>query len=181
MLTTTSDEMLVARVRAGDERAFELLHDRYRGRLERFAERLLGSRAAAAEDVVQESLWRAHRALLADDRPIAVRAWLFTIVRNRCFDVIRREPVLAHEVLEAVDGREDDAHARLIRRDRLSAVVSDVLALPERQRAALVGHVMCDKPHTTVARELGTSVSATKTLVSRARTSLARMDAQRLA
>jgi RNA polymerase sigma factor (sigma-70 family) len=182
MATTLTDSALVARLRAGDDHAFDLLHDRYRRPLERFAARQLGPwHAEAAEDVVQDAFWRAHRALLADDRPVELRPWLYTIVRNRCLDVVRREPVLVHEVIDAPAADDQEPHARLVRRERLRAVVCDVLALPDRQRAALVGHVFRDEPHAVIARKLGVSENATKSLVNRARSSLRCAAAQRAA
>ena len=80
MLENLTDTDLVNRIRSGDPRAFETLHDRYRSELTRHAERVLGGRRSLAENVVQESLWRAHRAITTGDREVVLQAWLHRIV-----------------------------------------------------------------------------------------------------
>ena len=58
-----SDQQLIARFRKGDDTAFDAIYDRYRPMLLRYARRVLGGGAEHAEDVVQEGMWRAARAL----------------------------------------------------------------------------------------------------------------------
>src|SRR3954467_11704049 len=77
-----SDEQLVDLVRAGDDRAFAAIHDRYEARLAAYARQLLGGAHHDAEEVVQDAFVRALGALRANDREMALRAWLYTIVRN---------------------------------------------------------------------------------------------------
>jgi RNA polymerase sigma factor (sigma-70 family) len=169
-----TDHALVSGVRAGDPRAFEIIHERYRRPLERYAARMLGGHRSVAEDVVQESLWRAHQALVADDRPIALRPWLYRIVRNRSLDKLRSEPSpRSVDDLSAVAGP-DDPHAVAVLHERLNEVIADIASLPERQREALVGHVLDGDPYTTVAAQMDLSVTASKALVRRARHSLLR-------
>src|SRR3954463_1007466 len=85
-----TDAQLVELVRGGDDRAFAAIHDRYEARLVAFARQLLGGAHHDAEEVVQDAFVRALHALRADDREMALKAWLFTIVRNRELDVPRR-------------------------------------------------------------------------------------------
>src|SRR6202051_5240176 len=82
LLRLQSDDRLIAYVRRGNNAAFETLVSRYEVRLLSFCRHLLGSREDA-EDVLQEVLAAAFNALLADDRQINVRPWLFRIARNR--------------------------------------------------------------------------------------------------
>src|SRR3954451_14677050 len=85
-----SDEQLVDLVRSGDDRAFTAIHDRYEARLHGYARQLLGGAHHDAEEVVQDAFVRALRALRADRREMALKAWLYTIVRNRALDALRR-------------------------------------------------------------------------------------------
>ena len=78
----------MARVRAGDDRAFEALYDRHHRPLLAFCRHLLGS-ADEAEDALQHTFIAAHRALRTDERPVMLRPWLFTIARNRCLSLLR--------------------------------------------------------------------------------------------
>jgi RNA polymerase sigma factor (sigma-70 family) len=95
----------VARVRAGDERAFELVFDRYHRSLLAFCRRMLAS-DEEAEDALQHTFMAAYRALRTSDRPILLKAWLYTIARNRCLSILRarREQVAFDDGHAASDG-----------------------------------------------------------------------------
>src|SRR5271167_2206124 len=82
-LRLAADDRLVALVRRGDAAAFEALYERHWDRLLSFCTYMLGSRSDA-EDAVQATFASAYRALRADTRPVALRAWLFTVARNEC-------------------------------------------------------------------------------------------------
>lgn len=173
---TATDEQLVDLVRSGDTRAFDAIHERYAPRLTAFARQLLGGAHHDAEEVVQDAFVRALAALRADDREMALRAWLFTITRNRALDALRRpsrttdlEPHAA--VLHDAGA---DPHDRVVRREELRTLVGDLRALPERQRTALVMHEMGGASHEAIARRLHVSAGGSKALVSRARSGLAR-------
>ena len=167
------DAALVRRFRAGDDRAFDIIHARYRPSLLRAAERLLGHRRAAAEDVVQDGFLRAYRALRSDEREILLVAWLHRIVRNRALDELRRPRTLALETPAAdVHLTSDDTAVVAQRREHLRLVVGDIATLPDRQRNALVAHVLQGASHADLAMSLDTSVPATKNLINRARTTL---------
>ena len=70
-----TDATLVRRVLDGDGPAFTELVDRHAGVCLRFATRMLGN-VEDAEDVTQETLYRAHRALASYDGSTAFRTWL---------------------------------------------------------------------------------------------------------
>jgi len=78
----TTDERLVALTRRGQHAAFETLCGRYQSRLLSFCRHMLASREDA-EDVLQEVFTAAFNAILADERDINVRPWLYRIARNR--------------------------------------------------------------------------------------------------
>lgn len=164
------------RLRAGDEHAFTLIHDRYRRALVGFARRLLRRSEHDAEDVVQDVLVAAHRALLADTRDIALRAWLHRMVRNRCIDEVRRAR-FGDEPLPDDDRAGDpagDPAAVLSRRESVRLLVEDLAALPERQRAALLGREVDGLSPAEVGAELGVTAEAATMLAVRARDNLVR-------
>ena len=170
------DERLVGRVRAGDADAYATIVRRYRPALVAFAARLLADAGADAEDVVQDALVRALPALQAGERPMAVRPWLYMIVRNRAFDHLRT-PAVRHradaaERLALVPHLHADPADRAVAREELGRVVAEIARLPERQRLALVRRELGGTSHADIAAELGTSVSATKSLILRARTTV---------
>src|ERR1700759_3495340 len=82
LLKLQGDEKLVPLTRQGNPAAFEALVSRYQARLLGFCRQLLRS-TADADDVLQEVFVAAYNAMIADDRKIAVRPWLYRIARNR--------------------------------------------------------------------------------------------------
>ena len=130
LLRLQPDEKLVALMREGHARAFEVLFDRYQSRLLAFCRHLVGS-PQDAEDVLQEVFVAAHTAMLADDRPINARPWLYRIARNRCLNHLRKP------VPEGVDSMDIHPHEngtttleRVQRREEFRAIVSDVTTFP---------------------------------------------------
>lgn len=78
-----SDAALVRRVLGGETRAYADLVARYRDRLSRYAQHLLGN-SADAEEALQDAFVRAYRSLPRCDDPERFGAWLFQILVNRC-------------------------------------------------------------------------------------------------
>src|SRR3954454_11662812 len=87
LLRTQSDERLVALARAGHERAFEVIVERYRGALLRAAKRYLPE--ARAEDAVQQAYISAWSALQRADELRDLRVWLYRIVHNTSLNQLR--------------------------------------------------------------------------------------------
>lgn len=84
-----SDASLVVRVRAGDDRAFELLYERYHRRIAAYVFGMVRDHGRA-EDVAQEVFLSALRRMRDTDRPIAFKPWLYEIAKNACIDQFRR-------------------------------------------------------------------------------------------
>src|SRR5665213_4026126 len=80
---TPSDGQLIVLIRQGQQSAFDTLAARYHARLLHFCWQIMRSREDA-EDVLQEVLAAAFRAIVADEREIHVRPWLYRIAPNRC-------------------------------------------------------------------------------------------------
>jgi RNA polymerase sigma factor (sigma-70 family) len=165
------DAQLVRRLRAGDDAAFDVLHHRYAKRLERYAARVLGGRRALAEDVVQEALIRAHRALRRDHAPVNLAAWLHRLVRNCCLDELSRTRFapLADDSDVPERSFAPAPHAVLEQRDAVHGLLADLAALPSAQRHALLRRELDGLGHEELARELGVTPQASKQLVHRAR------------
>jgi RNA polymerase sigma factor (sigma-70 family) len=169
-LRFAADERLVALVRRGDATAFEVLYDRHAGELFSFCRYLLGSRADA-EDAIQSTFASAHTALLADDRPIDARPWLFTIARNACLSILRaRRP--AAEVSVQTPRGEQDPVARAEQREDMRQLLTTLGELPERQRVALVLRELHGFNHSEIAALLGVRAEQVKSYVYQARSNL---------
>jgi RNA polymerase sigma-70 factor, ECF subfamily len=169
-----TDDELVAAVRAGRADAFDAIHDRYVHELLGYARQVLAGAHHDAEEVVQDAFVKALNALRADDRSIALRPWLYTIVRNRALDELRRPKRSAgvdpeELMLSDPDG---DPLDRMIERHHFDRVLSGIRKLPQRQREALVLRELDGRTHEEVAQHLGITTGASKTLLHRARGNL---------
>jgi RNA polymerase sigma factor (sigma-70 family) len=172
LLRFASDDKLIALVRRGREDAFEVLFERYRPRLVAFARNMLRS-AEDAEDVMQEVFVNAFRAIQADDRPIAVKPWLYRITRNRSLNELRRNTADAVESMDVFEGHASTTGEAVERREQIGEIVTDVKRLPEQQRAALLLREMEGLPYQQIADVLDTTVPSVKSLLVRARMGLA--------
>ena len=90
LLRLGTDDQLVALFRKGFDEAFDTIHDRYRAPLFGYTRQMLRHSNADAEDAVQEVFLRASRSLREDDREVILRAWLYRVAHNYCFDQLRR-------------------------------------------------------------------------------------------
>jgi RNA polymerase sigma factor (sigma-70 family) len=180
LLRLQSDEKLIALIRRGHHGAFDALFQRYQSRLLAFCRHMLGS-TEDAEDVLQEVFTAAFNAMLADDRPINARPWLYRIARNRCLNHLRR-PVAAG--LDSMDVFERDGGVTTAdtvhRREEFRQIVSDVQDLPETQRTALLLREIDALSYDQIAEAMDTTVPSVKSLLVRARVSLAEAAEARL-
>ena len=170
-LATQSDDRLVRLLRDGQEQAFDEIVRRYRGPLVAFATAIVNP--TRAEDVVQTALEKAHRALRADDREINLRPWLFTIVRNGSLNLIRAEPVTDELDPWLSPAAESEGPQQVAERnEEMDRLFTAICALPEAQREALVRRELEGVGHGEIAAQLGTSSTAVRGLIFRARTQL---------
>jgi RNA polymerase sigma factor (sigma-70 family) len=170
-LARASDERLTHEIRAGNEAAFEVVYERYERALLAFSRHMLGSRAEA-EDALQQAFSDAWAYLRDGEQPAPPRLkpWLFAIARNRCLSVLRARKPAAAELDEAPDaaGLIDE----VARRADVRALLADLAALPEAQRAALLLSELGGFSHADIADVLGHPTARVKGHVFQARGSL---------
>ena len=164
VLHTQSDERLVALARRGKEPAFDEIVRRYRPGLVAFA---AAYRPPDPEDVVQESLVRAWTALRDSTGDMHLKAWLYTIVRNRALNA-RRDTRVHEELPAEVDGVRQPSEI-VLTNEELDRVVGVVAALPDAQREALVRSALEGHTHEQIAASLGSTEGAVRQLIYRAR------------
>jgi RNA polymerase sigma factor (sigma-70 family) len=170
-LRFAADDRLVGLVRHGDPTAFEIIYDRHARELLSFCRYMLGSHVDA-EDAVQSTFASAHRALLADDRSIDLRPWLFTIARNACLSILRgRRAIVEVEVVGASASRADPV-ARLEQQEDMRQMLATLLELPERQRTALVLSELHGFGQAEIGALLGVRPEQVKSYIYQARSNL---------
>ena len=173
LLKFQGDEKLVALTRRGHQHAFESLVERYQSRLLGFCRQMLGC-TEDAEDVLQEVFVAAYNAMVADERPIAVRPWLYRIARNRCLNHLRKptadgqDTMDTHPHMNGVTTLE-----RIQNREEFRNLLTDVGKLPETQRSALLLREIDAMSYEEIAQAMDTTVPGVKSLLVRARIALA--------
>src|SRR5689334_6045435 len=173
LLRLQSDERLIALVRRGNHHAFEALVGRYQTRLLAFCRHMLASREDA-EDVLQEVFAAAFNAILADERAINVRPWLYRIARNRSLNHLRRTTAIGVDSMDVHLSEHGETTAeKLHKREEFQLLMSDVSELPETQRTALLLREIDALSYEQIAEAMDTTIPSVKSLLVRARVSLA--------
>src|SRR4051812_21669667 len=180
LLRLPSDERPIALTRRGPHGAFEALVQRYQPRLLAFCRHMLSSREDA-EDVLQEVFTAAFNAIRADDRPINARPWLYRIARNRSLNHLRRPQPAGQDSMDVFERDGGVSTADTVhRREEFRQIVSDVGDLPETQRTALLLREIDALSYDQIAEAMDTTVPSVKSLLVRARVSLAEAAEARL-
>jgi RNA polymerase sigma factor (sigma-70 family) len=173
LLRIQSDERLVALTRRGNQAAYEALVARYQARLLAFCRHMLGSREDA-EDVLQEVFAAAYNAMVADERPLNVRPWLYRIARNRSLNHLRRVQAIGVDSMDVHLSENGASTAdKVHRREEFRLLVADVQGLAETQRTALLLREIDALSYDQIAEAMETTVPSVKSLLVRARVSLA--------
>jgi RNA polymerase sigma factor (sigma-70 family) len=173
LLRFQEDEQLVALTRRGHQHAFDTLVERYQSRLLGFCRQMLRS-TEDAEDVLQEVFVAAYNAMVADERPIAVRPWLYRIARNRCLNHLRKPTADGQDTMDTHPHMNGvTTHERVQNREEFRSLLEDVGHLPETQRSALLLREIDAMSYEEIAKAMDTTVPGVKSLLVRARIALA--------
>src|SRR5580698_6386737 len=174
---TRSDVQLMLDVKAGDERSFELLLQRYRAPLVNFLYRMVRARGTA-EDLAQEVFLRVYRARKQYVPSAKFTTWLFRIATNLALNSLRDNRYQRMEIsldapvtVDAEDGEEKlldvaekhpNIEQHLVEDARRKLIRHAIDKLPEKQRAAVLLHKYEELDYTEIAKILSCSESALK-------------------
>ena len=176
---TIDQRVLLAAAQAGDERAFRELVDPYRHALEVHCYRMLGS-IHESEDLVQETLLRAWRALERFEPRVQLQTWLYRIATNACLDELERRPRRPEPIdpfpdlaLDEGSAPTYDPAARYALREGMElALLQAIQALPGRQRAVLIFRDVLGWTAPEVADLLESTVASINSALQRARATI---------
>jgi len=170
-------EELWRRFGAGDGSAFSQLYREHHHDVVRYCRSLLRDEQDA-QDAAQgtwASLWTRPDAARRD---VPLRPWLFRVAHNEAITIIRRRR--PHDPLSDLDLPALDDVARDVElRDRLATLRADLVALPERQRVALLSRELGGLGHAEIAAALGISAGAAKQTIYEARRALVEAESGR--
>ena len=177
------DAALMLRVKGGDIRAFETLMEKYKQPVINVIYRTLHD-VAEAEDLAQNVFVQVYKSAHRYEVSARFSTWLFTIARNLCLNEIRRRSRHPAESLDATsadgeqparqfeDPRSTSAPDHLLQSELDTKIQEALDALPENQRIALLLCRQDELSYEEIARVLGCSLSATKSLIHRGRETL---------
>ncbi|MBV8999339.1 MAG: RNA polymerase sigma factor [Solirubrobacterales bacterium] len=166
LLSSQSDERLVSLARAGHERAFVAIVERYRPELNALARRLCPD--GGGEDVVQQAFLSAFAALRAGAEVEHLRGWLYRILRNAA----TRPPAPLCVPLDGATASAETVEDVVQQRAIAMSALSEMARLPARQRQAMVNTALGGMGRAEVASSMGLSEGAVRQLVHRARHTL---------
>jgi RNA polymerase sigma-70 factor (ECF subfamily) len=175
-----SDAAIMLRVAAGDESGFNYLVAKYHRAMIHFLFRMVRSQAVA-EELAQEVFLRVYRSRESYRAEAKFTTWLYRIATNLAVNHARdtKQERAAHNVyLDAPDEEtgttpevaddEPTVEQRLLRDERMAAIRKHVMALPDRQRMAVLMHKYQGLDYREIGEVLKLSESATKSLLFRA-------------
>ena len=174
------DAAIMLELRAGNMAGFDFLIQKYRKPIIHFMYRMVHNQAVA-EELAQEVFLRVYRARDTYRAEARFSTWLYRIATNLGVNYARdtrHERNASTIYLDETDsetGTTPDvadstpsAESRLLNRERLNAIRQHVLALPERQRMAVLMHKYEGMDYKQIGDVLKLSESATKSLLFRA-------------
>jgi RNA polymerase sigma-70 factor (ECF subfamily) len=175
-----TDAEIMVRVGQGDDAGFNYLIEKYRNPIVHFMFRMVHNQAVA-EELAQEVFLRVYRSRQSYRAEARFTTWLYRIATNLGVNHARdtkHERAAQNVYLDQPDpetGTTPDvadstptAEQDLLLDERLRAIRQHVMALPERQRTAVLMHKYQDMDYKQIGEVLKLSESATKSLLFRA-------------
>jgi RNA polymerase sigma-70 factor (ECF subfamily) len=180
------DAALMLRVKGGDREAFTTLVDKYKQPVMNLVYYMVQD-PDEAEDLAQQVFLQVYRSAHRYQITARFSTWLFTIARNLSLNELRRRRRRPTEPLEQPYPEREDSPPRqlpdprsfpppeALLQEELRQKIEKALAdLPEKQRTAILLCRQEDVSYEEIARILGCSLSATKSLIHRGRETLKR-------
>jgi RNA polymerase sigma-70 factor (ECF subfamily) len=162
------------RIREGDMEAFRLLVETHQARIVGTISKMLGS-DVEAEDLAQQVFIRVWRSAPRYKPTAKFTTWLFRITRNLVFNEMRRKRHFvdqADAVTEPAERKERGPDQVLLEEELQTAIQDAISKLPEAQRLAIVLRRYEELPYEEIAKVMGTTVPAVKSILFRARAEL---------
>jgi RNA polymerase sigma-70 factor (ECF subfamily) len=178
------DAALMLRVKRGDRMAFAQLVEKYKQPLFNFISRYLRDEVES-EDLAQNVFLQVYKSRQRYEQTAKFSTWLFTIARNLCLNEIRRRSRHPAESLEESHAEHDDQPLRqyedrnnplpaenVLHGELAGKIEAALVELPEAQRTAILLCRQDELSYEEIAKILGCSLSATKSLIHRGRETL---------
>ena len=178
-----TDQMLVARAVAGDQRAYELLVLKYQRRIERLIGRMVRD-VDLVEDIAQETFIRAYRALGQFRGEAQFYTWLYRIAVNtakKALVDLKRDPLVSESALRGGDDDDETSSVEneltspetpetvLAAKEIAATVNSAMEALPEELRQAVTLREIEGLSYEEIAEAMNCPIGTVRSRIFRAR------------
>ena len=164
----------MARIGEGDMEALRLLVETHQARVIGTISKMLGS-DAEAEDLAQQVFIRVWKSAPRYRPTAKFTTWLFRITRNLVFNELRRKRHFADQAEEIPEPTErgDKEPDRVLMGEELQLAIQDAInRLPDSQRMAIILRRYEEMAYEEIAKVMGTTVPAVKSILFRARAEL---------
>lgn len=171
ILSKYSDEQLFDRVKNGDHAAFTEIYERYWGVLFIQAFKIIKNEEKAM-DVIQDIFTVLWENAGDSDIQLSLKAYLYTSVRNRLLDALRRQAVAdkyLDSLVQYANYGYDDTEETVIFNELSHLLEAGVAGLPEKMQRVFRMSWMEGQSHNQIAAELNITVHTVKKTISRAR------------
>lgn len=168
------DERLMMMVKDGDEEAFKMLFERYKGKIFRFGMRMMRDQQYA-EDLCQEVFVKIYMARKRYRPKGSFKAYIFRIAYTSALNIIKRKGYREKEHFSLQNLKDFKGYEPFTseeKDERLESLRKEFLNLPERQRAAIELALFHHMDYENIGKVLGCSKRAAKLLVFRAKEKL---------
>jgi RNA polymerase sigma-70 factor (ECF subfamily) len=175
-MQTTSDEVLIGRIVAGDRLAMQVLFARHHVKVYRFVLRLVRNESTA-EDLISEVFLDVWRQAGKFEGRSAVSTWMLSIARFKALSALRRrtEEELDDETASAIEDQSDDPETALAKKDKGAALRQCLGKLSAEHREVIDLVYYHEKSVEEVASIIGIPEATVKTRMFYARKKLAEL------
>jgi RNA polymerase sigma-70 factor, ECF subfamily len=167
--------MVIEGIQAREDVVFDDIFEAYQDRIYNCVYRLMGN-SEDAYDLTQETFLRAYAALPKVKGELKVGPWLYRIATNLCMDQLRRRKLIRWEPIDNLlavfhpkQVAKDSPERETLRQESREMVHRVLEKLPPKYRTCLVLREYQDMSCEEIAEVMGTTRSAVKSLLFRAR------------
>ncbi len=173
-----SDKELMLLVQENDQEAFRVLFDKYKGPIVSFIYNMTKN-PGISEDLAQTSFMKVYKSRGSYRSEYKFTTWLWTIARNTTYDYLRKKKEVSLESFRSDDGKEFEiedesmgVEEKLVLESDKALVMKCLDNMKLTQKDALNLRIFSEQSYDEIAETLNITLSATKSLLNRAKMNL---------
>lgn len=165
---------LIDRCRAGDSKAQFEIYRLYYKAMYNTSLRIVGDEQEA-EDIMQESFFKAFDKILTYKNEVSFGAWLKRIVVNSSIDAVKKRRLIFTQIEEAYTVKDEPTNDQVYSDESIQALKDAIEKLPEGYKLVLTLNLIEEYDHDEIANMLGITASTSRSQLARAKQKLTEM------